>query len=88
MSAEAIRIRKRIDSETLHLPELKGLVGRDVEIIVVAEPPAGAGVRSIEELRSKLPGDPFGSDFDETLRQWRAQPWRAGGGELPEGGPG
>jgi hypothetical protein len=31
---ETIRIRKRLDSETLHLPELRPLLGREVEIIV------------------------------------------------------
>jgi hypothetical protein len=30
----AIRIRKRIDSETLHLPELRPLIGKTVDIIV------------------------------------------------------
>jgi hypothetical protein len=40
--AGTIRIRRRIDSETLHLPELKGLVGQEVEIIVrAAAAPAG-----------------------------------------------
>jgi hypothetical protein len=34
---KAIRIRKTIDSETLDLPELKPLVGRAVEIIVLEE---------------------------------------------------
>jgi hypothetical protein len=31
----AIRITRRVDSETLHLPELRPLMGRDVEIIVL-----------------------------------------------------
>ena len=35
----AIRISKRIDSETLHLPELKPLIGKRVEIIVREEAP-------------------------------------------------
>jgi hypothetical protein len=30
-----IRIHKQIDSETLHLPELKPLIGKRVEIIVI-----------------------------------------------------
>ena len=30
----AIRILKHLDSETLHLPELRALVGKDVEIVV------------------------------------------------------
>ena len=33
----AIRIHTRIDSETLHLPELKPLIGKTVEIIVLEE---------------------------------------------------
>lgn len=35
----AIRIHKVIDSETLHLPELKPLIGKAVEITVVEEQP-------------------------------------------------
>ena len=31
----AIRIRGTIDSETLTIPELRGLIGREVEIIVL-----------------------------------------------------
>ena len=56
----AIRIRKTIDSETLHLPELKPLVGRTVEIIVLEEetrstirPGTGdwqAAMKAVEEL--------------------------------------
>ena len=33
----AIRIRKKLDSDTLHLPELRPLLGQNVEIIVLAE---------------------------------------------------
>jgi hypothetical protein len=36
----AIRIRKTIDSDTLHIPELKNMIGRTVEIIVLEEPAA------------------------------------------------
>jgi hypothetical protein len=39
----AIRIRKTIESETLHLPELKPLIGRTVEI-VIEERPSAAGL--------------------------------------------
>jgi hypothetical protein len=31
----AIRIRKKLDSDTLHLPELHSLIGKTVEIIVL-----------------------------------------------------
>ena len=33
----AIRIRKTLDSETLHLPELKPLLGKAVEIIILED---------------------------------------------------
>jgi hypothetical protein len=33
----AIRIRKHLDSDTLHLPELRNLIGHDVEITVVEQ---------------------------------------------------
>ena len=51
--------------------------GAAVEVNVIAPiraqvPP----VTSIEQLRSKLPGDPFGDDFESTLRKWRQEPWR------------
>ena len=36
----SIRIRKRIDSDTLTLPELRAFIGRTVEI-VIEEAPAG-----------------------------------------------
>ncbi len=34
----AIRIRRKLESDTPHLPELKSLVGKTVEIIVLEEP--------------------------------------------------
>jgi hypothetical protein len=34
----AIRIRKKIDSETLHIPELKAMMGQEVEIVVREAP--------------------------------------------------
>lgn len=64
----AIHIRKMIDSETLHLPELKPFVGRMVEIIVLDEsdlplirPGTGdweAAERAAQQLRET------GYDFD------------------------
>jgi hypothetical protein len=33
----AVRIRRKLDSETLHLPELKPLLGKTVEIIVLED---------------------------------------------------
>jgi len=45
---KAIHIRKRVDSETLHLPELKPLIGKTVEIIVREETPASPGTSPYE----------------------------------------
>jgi hypothetical protein len=39
----ALRIHTRIDSDTLRLPELRALIGQDVEIIVLATGPVRAG---------------------------------------------
>jgi hypothetical protein len=44
----AIHIRKHLDSETLHLPELKPLIGKTVEIIVREEKPALPGKNPYE----------------------------------------
>jgi hypothetical protein len=33
-----IRIHRRVDSETLHLPELRPLIGKAVQIVVTEEP--------------------------------------------------
>jgi hypothetical protein len=67
----AIRIRTTVDSETLHLPELRPLVGRTVEIIVLDEESAadsksGAtdwddAMRAVDELQDY--------DFDALRRQ-------------------
>lgn len=68
----AIRIQKRIESETLHLPELRPLIGREVEIIVHEAERApdirGSGdweaaAKAAQELRET------GYDFDA----WREQ---------------
>ena len=35
----ALRIRTRVNSDTLHIPDLKQMIGKDVEIIVLVESP-------------------------------------------------
>jgi virulence-associated protein VagC len=66
----AIRIRRKLESETLHLPELKPLMGKNVEIIVQEEPIAAitpgtgdwdAAVRAVEDLEDY--------DFDAFRKQ-------------------
>lgn len=71
-----VRIHKKLESETLHLPELKDLIGRTVEIIVIADESAKAAgavtpetadwqtaFRAAQELRD--------SDYD--FDAWRQQ---------------
>jgi hypothetical protein len=38
MTMQAIRVHRYIDSETLQLPELRELIGKEVEIVVLEEP--------------------------------------------------
>lgn len=52
----AIKIHRHIDSETLHLPELRAMLGKDVEIIVI-EKPRVTGKKNLEaffELAGKI----------------------------------
>ena len=57
----AVRIRRKLESDMPHLPELKPLIGKDVEIIVIEEPgPAiipgtgdwDAARKAVEELEA------------------------------------
>ena len=66
----AVRIRRRLESDTLHLPELKPLIGKAVEIIVLEEatptiaPGTGdwdAAMKAVDELE--------GYDFDAYRKQ-------------------
>jgi hypothetical protein len=67
----AVRIRRKLDSETLVLPELKPLIGKTVEIIVLEEAgPVASGTgdwaaaaQAAQELRDS------GYDFDAWRRQ-------------------
>ena len=74
----AIRIRRTLDSDTLHLPELRPFIGRTVEIIVeeVVPDPAAEAARMREildwiaanKITSLAPGTP---DSTEMLREDR-----------------
>ena len=66
----AVRIRRRLESDTLHLPELKPLIGKAVEIIVLEEatpaiaPETGdwdAAMKAVNELEDY--------DFDAFRKQ-------------------
>jgi hypothetical protein len=69
-----------LDAPT-ELPE-----GAAVEVNVV-ESVAHQPASSIEELREPAAidaGDPFGQAFEESVRNWRNEPWRSSSGERPE----
>ena len=51
----AIRIRRTIDSETLTIPELRGLIGREVEIIVLEEAPRFVMLETEETFLGLMP---------------------------------
>jgi hypothetical protein len=54
---QAVKITRRLDSETLYLPELRPLLGKQVEIIVLeAETNASGGERTStpEDLRGSV----------------------------------
>ena len=52
-----IRIRKRVDSDTLHLPELKAFIGKTVEIVVVEQPaaPAAGPFETRDTMFARMP---------------------------------
>jgi len=70
---EPIRIRTKVESEILHLPQLKPLIGRGVEIFVVELAPA-----SREEVFAEAVHVPDTAEERATqqakFREWRADP--------------
>ncbi len=52
---DALRIRTHVSSDTLHLPDLKPMIGKDVEIIVLVESPD-----TIVRKRKRIPGSAKG----------------------------
>jgi len=65
----AVRIRRRIDYETLHVPELRPMIGKDVEIIVLEEHPRGAPSADISKLRELAGNIDLDSEAIEKLRE-------------------
>jgi hypothetical protein len=74
----AIRIRKTIDSDTLHLPELRPFIGQTVEIVVEGPPDRAAAAARLPAILDEIartryrlaPGTP---DSTEMLREDRAR---------------
>jgi len=68
----AVRIRRRIESDTLHLPELKGMIGKDVEItieVTVVEQGAAAPRQDFSKLDELAGQIDFDFEAFENLRK-------------------
>lgn len=67
-----VRIRRKLDSETLHLPELKPLIGKTVEIVIrehaVPEIVPGTGDWDAAQRAAKRLQE-SGYDFDAWQQQ-------------------
>ena len=66
-----VRIKRHLDSETVHLPEVHDLVGRDVEIVIL-EIGADEAATAREALRGSVlryddPFEPVAEDDWEVL---------------------
>ena len=53
----AIKIHRHLDSETIHVPELRPLMGKDVEITVVEESAKQGDLRAFFEAAKNPPID-------------------------------
>ena len=71
----AIRIRKKIDSDTLHIPELQSMMGQEVEIVVQqaspnsvdqVDPQAFWTSKTVDQLAAEQGVGPF--SFDDPRR--------------------
>jgi hypothetical protein len=68
-----IHIKRKLDSDTLHLPELKPLIGRTVEITVEEQPPAVRDEFYAEG--SRLPDTEEAYEAQRAIfQQWRTDP--------------
>ncbi len=63
-----IHLHKHLDSETLHLPELKPLVGKDVEIIVREQTSVASGTSPYADFFALAGQDVVDPDAYKRLR--------------------
>ena len=57
---EAVKIKRRLDSDTIHLPGLRHMIGRDVEIIVLLESDISETNSYPPENKKRKPGSAKG----------------------------
>ena len=68
---QAIRIHKRIESQRLDLPEIAGLIGRDVEIIVLDSTGPDPVVAPVRRQAGSAKGQiKLAADFDAPLDEF------------------
>ena len=60
----AIRVKTHLESDTLYLPQLKALIGKDVEIIVLEDAPQMSEAEAIEDERRVRANAEIGRSFD------------------------
>ena len=76
---EALRIKKRLDSDTLHITGLKGLANKDVEVIILVDSDGQQGESPFSaKLPKRTPGSARGlitiaDDFHEPLDEKAAE---------------
>ncbi len=69
---EAIKIRKHLNSETIHFPELKNFIGEDVEFIILVKSQTVMKNSEISNSPKRIPGSAKGmieiaDDFEAPL---------------------
>jgi hypothetical protein len=67
---QAVRIRKRLESSQLDLPELSPFVGKTVEIIVLEEPESPAPARQPRTPGSAAGQITMSDDFNDPLEDF------------------
>lgn len=72
----AIHIRRKLDSDTLHLPELQPLIGKTVEIIVREEAEPGAVEGRWKALLDAAGEDLIDPDVYKQYREFDRQHWK------------
>ena len=73
----AIHIRRKLDSDTLHLPELQPLIGKTVEIIVREETEHRASEERWKALLEAAGEDLIDPDIYKQYREFDRQHWKA-----------
>lgn len=72
----AIHIRRTLDSEVLHIPELKPLIGKTVEIVIREEQPKHATEAEWDAFFAQDEGDLIDPEIYKQLREYDRLNWK------------